>query len=356
MDDPPSPEQISPARPEMVVQPAPPVAPLSSGALRLDLACGGGVYPGEIVEICGPPDSGKSLLCLRLAAAAQHAGGECAWIDADWSFDLAFARRLGVRLDGRPDTSQGGRADAAASIDSLILARPVCAEAAMDMLRRLAAAGPRLIVVDSLGSLISRQEIDGIAGEQEMVEIKQLSLALRSVTPELARRGISLVIVRQSAAGADGAASAPTSAAYHGLRHNLERLSVDLHAGLTVQLERGRTIWGAGQPVGLRAQARVIRPRRLRANNNSIKIAPCSQRVDFDIMYKQGFIRTGEVFDLGIETGSVHIQEGRYYFQDRELGSGRVAAIQAMEQKALTLEVVQVIRQQMLRKYAQEHR
>jgi hypothetical protein len=73
-------------------------------------------------------------------------------------------------------------------------------------------------------------------------------------------------------------------------------------------------------------------------------------------MYKQGFIRTGDVFDLGVETGSILIREGKYFFQDQELGLGRAVAIQELDRRALTRQVIQVIRQQMLRKLAQVDR
>jgi len=320
----------------------PPAPPLSTGSLRLDLACGGGIFPGEVVEICGPPESGKSALCLRLAAGALQAGEICAWVDADWTFEPVFAGQMGIPVQAQP------------CLPGLVIARPRQAGAAIDMLCRLAAAGPRLIVIDSLNALTGEAEIAGPPPLTGHSTQKLLSLALRSIAPALARHDSSLVIVRQ---GEDepGAPGTPLSAAYHGLGQNLERLSTRLHRDLILRLQAPTGRAGSTADM-LRRSACVLRPRSRRKNGYPMRISPCLQFVDFDIMYKQGIIRTGEVFDLGIETGSILLREGRYTFQDQELGLGRANAIREMDRRALTRQVEQVVRQRMLQKLAQKHR
>ena len=56
---------------------------LSSGALSLDLALGGGYPKGRIIEIYGPESSGKTTLSLQIIAEAQSKGSICAFVDAD---------------------------------------------------------------------------------------------------------------------------------------------------------------------------------------------------------------------------------------------------------------------------------
>ncbi len=70
---------------------------ISTGSISLDAALGGpGLPKGRVVEIYGPESSGKTTLTLHVAAAAQKAGGICAFVDAEHALDPAYARKLGV--------------------------------------------------------------------------------------------------------------------------------------------------------------------------------------------------------------------------------------------------------------------
>ena len=61
---------------------------VSTGALSLNLALGGGGYPkGRITEIYGPESSGKTTLTLHAIAEAQRNGGTCAFIDVEHALD-----------------------------------------------------------------------------------------------------------------------------------------------------------------------------------------------------------------------------------------------------------------------------
>jgi recombination protein RecA len=50
------------------------VATFPSGALTLDIALGGGLPRGRIVEIYGPESSGKTTLALHAMAEMQKLG------------------------------------------------------------------------------------------------------------------------------------------------------------------------------------------------------------------------------------------------------------------------------------------
>ena len=93
--------------------PPPPLAPsnsLSTGSLTLDVALGGGLPRGRVVEIYGPESSGKTTLALHCVAEAQKNGGTAAFIDAEHALDPSYAKRVGVNVEkllcSQPDSGE----------------------------------------------------------------------------------------------------------------------------------------------------------------------------------------------------------------------------------------------------------
>ena len=70
------------------------VETISTGALTLDLALGGGYPKGRVVEIYGPESSGKTTLTLHAIAEVQKRGGVAAFVDAEHALDPVYAASL----------------------------------------------------------------------------------------------------------------------------------------------------------------------------------------------------------------------------------------------------------------------
>lgn len=66
------------------------VESISTGALTLDAALGGGFPKGRVVEIYGPESSGKTTLALHAIAECQKAGGTAAFVDAEHALDPSY--------------------------------------------------------------------------------------------------------------------------------------------------------------------------------------------------------------------------------------------------------------------------
>jgi recombination protein RecA len=79
------------------------------------------------------------------------------------------------------------------------------------------------------------------------------------------------------------------------------------------------------------------------------KITPCYGEIELDIMYNQGIIRIGEVFDLGLQLGLIQHRESAFTVDHRNLGPDRAAATAALERLGLASELEQVIRHKLLR-------
>jgi recombination protein RecA len=86
------------------------VETIPSGALTLDLALGGGLPKGRVIEIYGPESSGKTTVALHAIAEVQRSGGVAAFVDAEHALDPAYAAVLGVDIENllvsQPDNGE----------------------------------------------------------------------------------------------------------------------------------------------------------------------------------------------------------------------------------------------------------
>lgn len=117
----------------------------SSGSLGLDIALGGGMPKGRIIEVYGPESSGKTTMALHSIAQVQKSGGRAAFIDAEHALDVQYAKKIGV------------------DIDALLVSQPDNGEQALEICETLVRSGAiDVIVVDSVAALTPQAEIDGM--------------------------------------------------------------------------------------------------------------------------------------------------------------------------------------------------
>jgi recombination protein RecA len=127
------------------------VETIPTGALSLDIALGGGIPKGRVIEIYGPESSGKTTVCLHAVAEVQKAGGTAAFIDAEHALDPAYAKRLGVNTD------------------SLLISQPDSGEQALEILETLVRSNAvDIVVIDSVAALVPQAEIEGDMGDAHM--------------------------------------------------------------------------------------------------------------------------------------------------------------------------------------------
>jgi recombination protein RecA len=165
--------QSPPGRPADAVMP--------TGFAALDAALGGGFPRGRILELFGPPSCGKTTLALQAAAHLQANGLTVGWIDADHTFDPAYAAALGI------------------SIERLVVLEPAFAEEALEMARRLAAsAALDLLVIDSAAALVPKLELETGIGESGLgLQARVLASGLRRLAAEAARAGLAALFLNQ---------------------------------------------------------------------------------------------------------------------------------------------------------------
>ena len=262
---------------------------LSSGALSLDIALGGGYPKGRIIEIYGPESSGKTTLALHAIAEIQKQGGTAAFIDAEHALDPAYAKKLGV------DTQ------------NLLVSQPDNGEQALEITETLVRSNAvDLIVVDSVAALVPQAEIDGDMGDSHMgLQARLMSQALRKLTGIINKSKATVIFINQIRMKIGVMFGNPeTTTGGNALK---------FYASVRADIRRSGQIKAGDDVVGNRTKVKIVKN----------KIAAPFKIAEFDIMYNEGISRTGDVLDLAVLHDVIGKSGEFYKYNDQNIGQGR---------------------------------
>ena len=157
------------------------VETIPTGALTLDMALGGGLPKGRVIEIYGPESSGKTTLALHAIAEIQRQGGVAAFIDAEHALDPYYAENLGV------------------DVENLLISQPDTGEMGLEVCDQLVrSSAVDLIVIDSVAALTPRAEIEGEMGDSHMgLQARLMSQALRKITGNIGKSQCTVIFLNQ---------------------------------------------------------------------------------------------------------------------------------------------------------------
>ena len=157
------------------------VEKISTGVISLDLALGGGVPRGRIIEVYGPESGGKTTLALSLIAEIQKNGGIAGFIDAEHALDPVYASNIGV------------------NVDELYVSQPDNGEQALEICESFVRSGAvDIIVVDSVAALVPKAELDGDMGDAHVgLQARLMSQGLRKLTAAISKSNTIVVFINQ---------------------------------------------------------------------------------------------------------------------------------------------------------------
>lgn len=278
-----------------------------TGSISLDIALGGGLPKGRIIEIYGPESSGKTTLTLHAIAEIQKAGGTAAFIDAEHALDPAYAKRLGV------DT------------DNLLISQPDNGEQALEICETLVRSNAvDLVVVDSVAALVPRAEIEGDMGDSHMgLQARLMSQALRKLTGIINRSNTTVIFINQIRMKIGVMFGNPETTTggnalkfYASVRLDIRRIS---------QIKQGDDI------IGNRTKVKVVKN----------KIAPPFRTAEFDIMYNEGISKSGDILDLAVEKGIIEKSGAWFAYGEGKIAQGREAAKKYLEENPKVMSEVE---------------
>jgi len=270
---------------------------ISTGSLSLDIALGGGIPKGRVIEVYGPESSGKTTLTLHAIAEVQRGGGTAAFIDAEHALDPSYAKRIGV------------------DIENLLLSQPDNGEQALEITETLVRSNAvDLIVVDSVAALVPRAEIEGDMGDSHMgLQARLMSQALRKLTGVISRSKATVIFINQIRMKIGVMFGNPeTTTGGNALK---------FYASVRMDIRRIAQIKQGDEIIGNRTRVKVVKN----------KIAPPFRQAEFDIMYNQGISRSGDVLDLATDKGIVEKSGAWFAYKGEKIAQGREAAKKYLE-------------------------
>lgn len=282
------------------------VETIPTGSLSLDLALGGGLPKGRVIEVYGPESSGKTTLTLHAIAAVQKAGGTAAFIDAEHALDPAYAKRIGV------------------DVENLLLSQPDNGEQALEITETLVRSNAvDIIVVDSVAALVPRAEIEGEMGDSlPGLQARLMSQALRKLTGVISRSKATVIFINQIRMKIGVMFGNPeTTTGGNALK---------FYASVRMDIRRIGQIKQGDQVIGNHTRVKVVKN----------KIAPPFREAEFDIMYNEGISRSGDVIDLAVKHGIVEKSGAWFAYGGDKIGQGREAAKQYLQDNPKVLEEI----------------
>lgn len=286
---------------------------VSSGAISIDIALGGGYPRGRIIEVYGPESSGKTTLCLHAAAEFQKAGGLVAFIDAEHALDPEYAKKVGV------DTAE------------LLLSQPDSGEQALEIVEALVRSGSvDLIIIDSVAALTPRAEIEGEMGDSHMgLQARLMSQALRKLTATTSKMGTTIIFINQIRMKIGVVFGNPeTTTGGNALK---------FYASIRVEIRKGGRIEsGTGSD-------KVVHGNEARIKIVKNKVAPPFKTALVDIMFNEGISKYADLLDTAANMEIIKKAGAFYSFGETKLGQGKVKSVAFLKENPELFEEIDVL-------------
>ncbi len=293
---------------------------VSTGSLTLDLAVGvGGLVEGRIAEYWGPDGIGKTTFAIMAVAEAQrkHPRKLAAYIDMEHKFDKPWAAAHGV------------------DISRLLVFTPDTAEDVADAMKDMLEGGKCCIVVlDSVGAMIPKVEIEKDAGEATMgTNAKIVTRMVKIAAGKAAAFGTPVIIINQVRANLSYGADTTTGGGF-ALKHvSTMKFKFGRTGTRPFTVKMGGEDVVVGHEIAIKVERNGVAPAYKTAivtlfNQATAKYGPL------------GVDKADEAATLGLRLGIVAQKGGWYTLPSGEVVQGREKVVAALRADPALVEQV----------------
>ncbi len=269
------------------------VETITTGALSLDLALGGGIPRGRIIEIFGPESSGKSTLAMSIVAKCQQNGGNAAYVDAENAMDVDYAKKVGI------------------DIDNLLISQPDTGEQGLDIVDTLVRSGAvDVIVVDSVAALVPKAEIEGEMGDSHMgLQARLMSQAMRKLTAIISKSKTIVIFINQI--------REKIGVMFGNPEVTPGGRALKFYSSVRIDIRRVEAIKKGEQVVGNRVRGKIVKN----------KVAPPFREAIFEIIFGRGIVPESAVIDVAVDNGVIEKSGTWFNYNGIKIGQGKDSAI-----------------------------
>lgn len=259
---------------------------IPTGIPSFDRLMGGGFARGKVTMLSGQPSVGKSTVAYGAIAEAQKLGLTPLLYDVEFAYDSLYSEGIGINPK------------------KLQVLREEYAEEGLDCLLEAIESGKYpLIIVDSIGALLSRTVAEKTTGEKTIgAQASIVSTFIRKAVPKLALKNIALVCITHEFTDIMSGkvmASGGAKLMYHASQH------IRLKQKFGVVLKQGDTKIG---------KVIVAEMKKNKLSNSE------SKEADAQFLYDEGFSKTADLIDTAIDKGVITKEGNTYHFRGEKLG------------------------------------
>jgi recombination protein RecA len=258
---------------------------ISTSSRLLDYAIGNarnrGAPEGRIIEIFGPPSTGKSHIALQMCKTVQKMGGVVVYIDTENATSVENLHMMGIDVKKKfvyIETSC--TEDVFSVIESTILkAKAINKDV------------PIIVVWDSVAATSPKEELLGEYDKSTIgLQARVISKGMRKITGVIGVNNVTLVCLNQTRMKIGVMFGDPTTTSGGN--------AIPFHASVRISLNGGSKIENKdGDVIGINVSARIMKN----------KVAPPHKKVEFQIHFGKGIVEHEELFDKLREAGPQEI-------------------------------------------------
>jgi recombination protein RecA len=265
----------------------------------LDVALGGGIPRGRIIEVYGPESSGKTTLCMHIIGRYQKRGEVALLVDAEYAYDPRYAKVLKV------DT------------DALIVNQPDNGEQALEVVEAAVRSGSiGIVVVDSVAALVPKAEIEGDMGDAHMgIQARMMSQGLRKLTAIISKTDCTVMFINQLRMKIGIMFGNPeTTTGGNALKfYASQRLDVRRIGKIPEEKDV--------PSIGMRQRVKVVKN----------KVAPPWRETELDMYFKSGYSAARDLLQFATDFNIIKQGGAGYYsYAGANLGQGEDAAVEGL--------------------------